>query len=111
MLEEIPGGPTAPTTWLGVAFGAVAAAGGAILWLRKFLSGDAVDRAANEAQTQIIEMQRAQIEKESARADKAEAALASALEQMSGLRKQIYALQEQVSKLQLQVDQIGGPHT
>lgn len=92
-----------PTTIAGMVGAAVVAiiAGGA--WVMKFFSRDAVDRSANSAQVEVINLLREQLAQERSRADNAEKALDETLTQMSSLKLQVFDLTEQVRRLQLQI--------
>ena len=82
---------------------ASAAVVGAILWLRKFLSKDAVDRSADTAYRSLIEDLRQQIELERGRNKELSESRDAAIEQISGLRQQVSDLSDQVAKLQRQL--------
>lgn len=73
------------------------------LLLRKYLSGDSVERAGNDAQLQIIKMLQDQVAQERARADAATAARDQAIEQISQLRIQVSMLSLQVKDLQMRI--------
>lgn len=73
------------------------------LLLRKYLSGDSVERAGNGAQLQIIEMLQEQVKQERDRADAAVTARDQAVEQIGLLRAQVAQLSVQVESLKAQV--------
>lgn len=81
----------------------VAGIAAGFLLLRKYLSGDSVERAGNAAQLQIIEMLQAQVNQERARADAAVLARDQAVEQIGQLRAQVAQLSMQVESLKTQV--------
>lgn len=85
---------------IGVAGAAVV---GAILWLRKFLSRDAVDRSADTAYRSLIDDLRAQVTLERERNKELSDSRDQAIEQINGMRQQIADLSEQVSRLQRQI--------
>lgn len=87
--------------------GVVGALIAGVLYLKKYLSGESVNTAANAAQTELINLLRAQLEKESARADKAETERAKAYADIEGLKDQIYELNVQVRTLKGQVATLG----
>lgn len=101
--SNIPGG-----------LGGMLAAGGAmvvsaVLWLRRQLSRESVDRSADVAYRELIENLRTQITLERARNTDLVAARDAAMEQIDALRKQISELSEQVSKLQREIEAMGKP--
>jgi hypothetical protein len=73
------------------------------LLLRKYLSGDSVERAGNDAQLQIIQMLQDQIKQECARAHDAIVARDEAVNQIGLLRAQVAQLSMQVESLKTQV--------
>jgi hypothetical protein len=81
------------------------------LLLRKYLSGDSVERAGNDAQLQIIQMLQEQVKQERERADAASAARDQAIEQISQLRAQVAQLSVQVESLKTQVMVSGAVHS
>lgn len=85
---------------IGVAGAAVV---GAVLWLRKFLSRDAVDRSADSAYRALIDDLRAQINLERARNKELSDSRDAAIAQIDGLRQQVSDLSEQVARLQRQI--------
>lgn len=96
----IPGGAAG---WLGAAGAAII---GGVLWLRNFLSKSATDRAADTAQTAVIEMLNKQLATEQARSESYRKSLDDAIEQISGLRRQVADLTDQVSRLQSALSKI-----
>lgn len=100
-----------PSTVAGMIGAAVVAiiAGGA--WVMRLFSRDAVDRSANSAQVEVINLLREQLAQERARGDSAEKALDEALTQMSALKAQVFDLTEQVRRLQTQIAAISPSQT
>lgn len=99
------------TGLLGIIATGFAAITGGILVLRKYLSSDAVDRAGDHAQLDIINMLRQQVTDERARADAAATARDNALseiralkDQVAQLTLQVQSMQQQLSKVQITVD-------
>jgi len=90
----IPGGTGG---LLGVAGAAVI---GGVLWLRNFLSRSATDRAADTAQTAVIEMLNRQLATEQARSESFRKSLDDATTQIGALRRQVADLTDQISRLQ-----------
>lgn len=88
--------------------GAISLAGAAIvaatIWLRKFLSSDAVSRSADTAYRALIEDLRAQVALERTRNQELRDSRDAAIKQIDGLKEQVSALSEQVSKLQRQLE-------
>lgn len=96
--------PSGSTGIFGAALAAIIAG---VLWLRRFLSGDAVDRKGDGAQIGVISMLNTQITMlnqqlagEQARNEKLQAALDNASTQIASLRSQILELTLQVQTLQ-----------
>lgn len=81
----------------------VAGIAAGFLLLRKYLSGDSVERAGNDAQLQIIQMLQEQVKQERARADAAVTARDEAVNQIGMLRAQVAQLSMQVESLKTQV--------
>lgn len=90
----IPGGSGG---LLGVAGAAVI---GAVLWLRNFLTRSATERAADTAQTAVIDMLNKQLATEQARSESFRKSLDEATTQIGGLRRQVADLTDQIAKLQ-----------
>lgn len=74
--------------------------------LRKYLSRDAVDRAGDKAQLEIISMLRRQVMDERNRADAATLARDEALTEIRQLKDQIAKLTLQVQNMQTQLSQV-----
>ena len=102
-MADLPDG----TGLLGVLGTGVAGIAAGFLLLRKYLSGDSVERAGNDAQLQIITMLQDQVKQERLRADQAVAARDAAVEQISQLRAQVAQLSVQVQSLQNQISTTG----
>lgn len=98
----IPGG----AGWIGAAGAAII---GGVLWLRNFLSKSATDRAADTAQTAVIEMLNKQLATEQGRSESYRKSLDDAIEQISGLRRQVADLTDQVTKLQAELRKFQPP--
>lgn len=96
----IPGGTGG---LLGVAGAAVI---GGVLWLRNFLSKSATDRAADTAQTAVIEMLNRQLATEQARSESFRQSLDQATTQIGALRSQVADLTYQISRLQSDLRQL-----
>lgn len=92
--------------------GAVSAAAATIiggsLWLRKWLSRDAVERAGDKGTLSVIDMMQKQIDREREHSAQLMSALDSSHEQIGELRKQVADLTDQVRVLQGQVRALGG---
>ena len=95
--------PNIPGGIGGLFAGAGAAIVGAILWLRRFLSKDGVERAADSAYKTLIDGQAAQIAEERKRNQSLRASLDEAITQISALRQQVSDLSNQVAKLQREI--------
>lgn len=76
---------------------------GGVLWLRNFLTKSATDRAADNAQTAVIDMLNRQLANEQARSESFRKSLDDATAQIGELRRQIADLTDQISKLKSQV--------
>lgn len=100
MVDDLSGFPGGTGGALGAL---VAAVGGGLLWLRKFLSRDAADRAADGAEKDIIDILRQQLQLERERSDKLVTSLDAANEQIGQLRAQVAELSAQVRGLQSQL--------
>lgn len=102
--------PTQDTSWISTLSNSGGSMGIVIatcvtgfLALRKWLSNESVNTAANAAQTELINLLRQQIETERARADKAETARDLAIQQISALKEQVDTLTDQVQALRKQL--------
>lgn len=93
-----------PMTIGGLIVSASVALIGGAAWVRRFFSRDAVDRAADGAQTDVIRILREQLAQERERADRSSEALDRALSQISELKAQVFDLTEQVRQLKLQIN-------
>jgi molybdopterin converting factor small subunit len=103
-MEQIPGGDL--TGWAAV----LASVGAGFLWLRRYLTGDTVERLANKAAAEIIETLREQLVAERERADlereRAErmiAAMEAQDTQMRALRDEVHMLSTEVLRLRAQI--------
>ncbi|HEV2679428.1 MAG TPA: hypothetical protein VGV14_02915 [Rhodanobacter sp.] len=92
-----------PDTDTLTAGGIIGACAGGLLWLRKYLSSDRVDRANDNAQINIIATLQAERDAAVKRADEAVALREQAMSAMNGLQLQIAQLQGQVEALSKQV--------
>lgn len=88
--------------------GAIGVAGtvivAALVWLRRFLSSDSVNRSADTAYRALIDDLRAQVTMERTRNQELRESRDAAIKQIDGLKEQVSALSEQVSKLQRQLE-------
>lgn len=98
-MTDMPDG----TGLIGVIATGIAGLGAGLLLLRRYLSGDSVERAGNEAQLQIIQMLQDQVKQERARADAASSARDEAIQQIGLLRQQVAQLSTQVEGLKAQM--------
>lgn len=99
---DVPGGVA------GALSSAAAVIIGGTLWLRKWLSRDAVERAGDGATLSVIKMLQAQLEREREHSSELARALETSHEQIGELRRQVADLTEQVRVLQAQVKALGG---
>lgn len=103
-MDQIPGGDA--TGWAAM----IAAIAGGFLWLRRYLTGDTVERLANKAAAEIIETLREQLVAERARADfererveRMIAAMEAQDTQMRALRDEVHMLSTEVLRLRAQI--------
>lgn len=97
--------PTASQNWLsgaGIFGGILVAITTSLLALRKYLSNESVQTAANSAQTDLINLLREQIKIERTRADQAEAARDQAIAQITELKTKVDQLTAEVQALRKQ---------
>lgn len=95
----------------GLIAGAAAAIIGGTLWLRNFLSKSATDRAADTAQTTVIQMLNNQLVVEQQRAESFRKSLDEATLQISQLRREVSDLTDQIARLQAQITMFQGSKT
>lgn len=95
--SSIPGGVSSV---LGAAAGLI---GAAVLWLRRFLSKDSVDRSADAGYRLLIEDLRMQVQIERARNTELRESRDAAIAQIDALREQVSNLSDQVTRLQRQI--------
>lgn len=93
--------------WAATIAGLVTVISGGLLWLRKWLSGDAVSRAGDGAQLVVIQMLRDELDRSNARNDQLAKALDDSHAQIGELRRQVADLTEEVHGLRLQVRNLG----
>lgn len=82
---------------------------GAVLWLRRHLSRESVDRSADTAYRELIENLRRQIELERERNRELLVSRDAAVAQIDALRRQVSELSDKVSKLTREIEAMGKP--
>lgn len=99
--EELSGGGVGG--WLGAVAAAVVGGG---LMLRRWLSSDAVNRAADEARVEVIQMLTEQLAAANARADMFARERNDAIREVGDLKTQVALLTAQVRQMQAQLERL-----
>jgi chromosome segregation ATPase len=99
-MDQIPGGDAAG--WAAM----LATIAGGFLWLRRYLTGDAVDRAANKLAAFSYEALHKQLEGANLRNDHLLKALDGAHAKIAELNNHVFQLEVQVRRMRQQLDEI-----